>query len=91
MIKPHPMLNSQRHRINSEAMVIENQSESNYLQSDQKLNLTQARKLLRVSPNKMSQLVRTGALPYTQDPLDERVKLVNKRDVEALLKKRVES
>jgi hypothetical protein len=85
------MLDSQIQENNSETMVIENQTESNYLQSGQKLNLTQARKLLRVSPNKMSQLVRTGALPYTQDPLDERVKLVNKRDVEALLKRRVES
>jgi len=53
-----------------------------------KMTLTEARRVLRISPNKMTQLVRTGVLPYKQDPLDARVKLVERGDVEALLKER---
>ncbi len=49
-----------------------------------KINLSQARKILGVSPNKMSKLVNDGTLPYEQDPLDQRVKLVLLKDVENL-------
>ena len=49
-----------------------------------KINLTQARKILGVSPNKMSKLVSDGTLPYELDPLDQRVKLVLLKDVETL-------
>ena len=49
-----------------------------------KINLTQARKILGVSPNKMSKLISDGTLPYDQDPLDQRVKLVFLKDVENL-------
>jgi hypothetical protein len=49
-----------------------------------KINLTQARKILGVSPNKMSKLVSDGTLVYEQDPLDQRVKLVFLKDVENL-------
>jgi len=49
-----------------------------------KINLTQARKILGVSPNKMSKLVSDGTLAYEQDPLDQRVKLVLLQDVENL-------
>jgi hypothetical protein len=49
-----------------------------------KINLTQARKILGVSPNKMSKLVSDGTLAYKQDPLDQRVKLVFLKDVEDL-------
>jgi hypothetical protein len=49
-----------------------------------KINLSQARKILGVSPNKMSKLVSDGTLPYEQDPLDQRVKLVFVKDVENL-------
>jgi len=49
-----------------------------------KINLTQARKILGVSPNKMSKLVSDGTLAYEQDPLDQRVKLVFLKDVEDL-------
>ena len=49
-----------------------------------KINLTQARKILGVSPNKMSKLVSDGTLAYEQDPLDQRVKLVFLKDVENL-------
>ncbi len=49
-----------------------------------KINLSQARKILGVSPNKMSKLVSDGTLPYEHDPLDQRVKLVLLKDVENL-------
>ncbi len=52
--------------------------------SVKKINLTQARKILGVSPNKMSKLISDGTLAYEQDPLDQRVKLVFLRDVENL-------
>jgi hypothetical protein len=52
--------------------------------SVKKINLTQARKILGVSPNKMSKLISDGTLAYEQDPLDQRVKLVVLKDVENL-------
>jgi hypothetical protein len=52
--------------------------------SVKKINLTQARKILGVSPNKMSKLISDGTLTYEQDPLDQRVKLVFLKDVENL-------
>lgn len=52
--------------------------------SVRKINLTQARKILGVSPNKMSKLISDGTLAYEQDPLDQRVKLVFLKDVENL-------
>ena len=52
--------------------------------SAKKINLTQARKILGVSPNKMSKLISDGTLAYEQDPLDQRVKLVFLKDVENL-------
>jgi len=48
------------------------------------INLTEARKILGVSPNKMSKLVTDGTLHYEVDPLDQRVKLVPRADVERL-------
>jgi hypothetical protein len=48
------------------------------------INLTEARKILGVSPNKMSKLVTDGTLHYEVDPLDQRVKLVPRADVEKL-------
>jgi hypothetical protein len=49
-----------------------------------KINLTQARRILGVSPNKMSKLIADGTIPYELDPLDQRVKLVALGDVEKL-------
>jgi hypothetical protein len=58
---------------------------SNHSADDSKMiNLTQARKILGVSPNKMSKLVTGGTLSYELDPLDQRVKLVLLKDVERL-------
>jgi len=52
--------------------------------NSKKINLTQARKILGVSPNKMSKLVNDGTLAHELDPLDQRVKLVLLKDVERL-------
>jgi hypothetical protein len=58
---------------------------SNHTANDSKMiNLTEARKILGVSPNKMSKLVTDGTLHYELDPLDQRVKLVPRKDVERL-------
>jgi hypothetical protein len=58
---------------------------SNHAADDSKrINLTEARKILGVSPNKMSKLVTDGTLHYELDPLDQRVKLVFLKDVEKL-------
>jgi hypothetical protein len=43
--------------------------------------------MLGISANKMASLISSGALPYEQDPLDHRVKLVNSKDVEELMRK----
>jgi hypothetical protein len=57
---------------------------SNHTDDSRKINLTEARKILGVSPNKMSKLVTDGTLRYELDPLDQRVKLVFLKDVEKL-------
>ena len=57
---------------------------SNHTDDSRKINLTEARKILGVSPNKMSKLVTDGTLHYELDPLDQRVKLVFLKDVEKL-------
>ena len=52
------------------------------------MNATEARKILGISANKMAALISSGALPYEQDPLDHRVKLISRKDVENLMRKR---
>jgi hypothetical protein len=59
------------------------------MQSDSELiTVTEARKILGISANKMSALISSGTLPYEQDPLDHRVKLLRRSDVEGLMRKR---
>jgi hypothetical protein len=59
------------------------------MQSDSELiTVTEARKILGISANKMSALISSGTLPYEQDPLDHRVKLLRRTDVEGLVRKR---
>ena len=59
------------------------------LPSDSELvTVTEARKILGISANKMSALISSGTLPYEQDPLDHRVKLVKRGDVISLMRKR---
>ena len=49
------------------------------------LTATQARDLLGVSQGKMTALIREGQLPTYPDPLNKRIKLIKKSDVDALL------
>lgn len=51
---------------------------------DDLIKVTAARKLLCVSPMKMAQLIKDGFLRTFDNPLDKRVKLVSRADVEAL-------
>jgi hypothetical protein len=46
--------------------------------------VARARKLLEVSPTKMSQLLKEGYIRYFPDLLDKRVKLVSEREVLSL-------
>lgn len=55
------------------------------------ITVTEARRLLGISANKMSALIGSGTLPYEQDPLDRRVKLVKRSDVKGLMLKRNQS
>jgi hypothetical protein len=48
------------------------------------ITATQARKLLGVSPLKMTKLLKDGALRLFSDPLDERKKLVSRAEVLSL-------
>ncbi|MBD0373873.1 MAG: hypothetical protein ICV60_23880 [Pyrinomonadaceae bacterium] len=52
---------------------------------------TEARKLLGISPFKMSKLIKQGIVRTYQDPLDDRVKLVSKSAVLALVQRRAEA
>ena len=49
---------------------------------------TEARKLLGVSPLKMRELLKSGALRHYPNPLDRRVKFVSKAEVLSLKPKR---
>lgn len=55
------------------------------------VTVAEARQILGISANKMSALIGSGALPYEQDPLDRRVKLVKRIEVEGLMRKRTQS
>jgi excisionase family DNA binding protein len=48
------------------------------------ISTAEARKILGVSHDKMSRLLRTGALKHYRDVRDLRLKLVSREDVEAL-------
>ena len=52
------------------------------------ITVSEARRILGISANKMSALIGSGTLPYEQDPLDRRVKLVKRSDVENLMRNR---
>jgi hypothetical protein len=67
-------------------LMSDNGSSNPMADDSKKINLTEARKILGVSPNKMSKLVTDGTLQYELDPLDQRVKLVLLREVERLKK-----
>ncbi len=48
---------------------------------------TEAVRLLDVSKTKMAKLLRSGEIPYIQDPRNERAKLVKRSDIDAWLAK----
>jgi excisionase family DNA binding protein len=50
----------------------------------EKMKLSQARKYLGVSVPKMSMLVRSGVLKFEKSPLDGRLRLVKRSDLEEL-------
>jgi hypothetical protein len=49
-----------------------------------KMRMSLAHKFLGVSHAKLTSLVQTGVIPHEKDPLDHRVKLVRKSDLERL-------
>lgn len=49
------------------------------------IKVTAARKLMGVSPMKMAQLIKDGFLRTFDNPLDRRVKLVSRAEVDSLL------
>lgn len=55
------------------------------------IKTTQAQSILGVSATKMAQLLKTGQLQYWTRPLDARVKLVSRAQVEALKNRIVEA
>jgi DNA-binding MarR family transcriptional regulator len=52
---------------------------------DDLIKVTAARKLMGVSPMKMAQLIKDGFLRTYDNPLDRRVKLVSRAEVDSLL------
>ena len=48
---------------------------------------TEARELLGVSKGKMTAMIRNGEIPVYPDPVDKRVKLIKRADVDAWLAK----
>ena len=52
------------------------------------MKLSEARKFLGVSIPKMTALVRSGRIAVEEDPLDGRVRLVKRSDLEELLRRR---
>lgn len=55
------------------------------------ITATTARKLLGVSPLKMTKLLKEGVIRHFPDPLDERKKLVSKNEVLSLKMPRAEA
>lgn len=52
------------------------------------MKLSLALKFLGVSHAKMTSLIHNGVIPHEPDPLDHRVKLVRRSDLEKLLGRR---
>jgi sulfur carrier protein ThiS len=50
----------------------------------ERMKLSLAHKFLGVSHAKLTSLVNTGVIPHERDPLDHRVKLVRRSDLEKL-------
>ncbi|MFL6284622.1 MAG: hypothetical protein ACJ74Q_15860 [Pyrinomonadaceae bacterium] len=57
----------------------------------EKMKLSKARLFLGISMSKMTLLISKGIIKYEQDPLDQRVKLVKRSDLEELQRQRTGS
>lgn len=55
-----------------------------------KMKVSQAAKFLGISSSTMSNMIGSGKIKYEPDPLDNRVKLVKRLDLEELLRKRTQ-
>jgi predicted site-specific integrase-resolvase len=55
-----------------------------------KMKVSQAAKFLGISSSTMSNMIGSGKIKYEPDPLDNRVKLVRRVDLEDLLRKRTQ-
>lgn len=62
-------------------------SGSNVAGRPERMSVLEARKLLGVSASKMTELL-SSVLAWESDPLDRRVKLIRRADLEALLDRR---
>lgn len=56
----------------------------------EKMKLSEARRFLGVSFSKMTTLVGSGRITVEDDPLDRRVRLVRRSDLEKLLRNRTQ-
>ena len=56
-------------------------------QPDRLMTTGEAREYLNISRAKMAKLIRDGVLKTEDDPLDERIKLIRKSDLDALRKR----
>jgi hypothetical protein len=63
------------------------QANSRGVKWPERMSVLEARKFLGVSANKMTELLSSG-LAWESDPLDRRVKLIRRADLEALLGRR---
>jgi len=55
------------------------------------MTVGEAREYLRVSKNKMAELIHEGVLVTERDPLDKRIRLVRRADVEQLAERSAKS
>jgi hypothetical protein len=56
-------------------------------EGDEYIIAEEARQILGVGVNRMAQLLKDGVLPFERSPLDRRIKLIKRSDVEELAKK----
>jgi predicted site-specific integrase-resolvase len=56
-----------------------------------KMKLSLAAKFLGISSSTLSNMINSGRIKYENDPLDNRVKLVKRTDLQALLRKRTKT
>ena len=57
------------------------------MQADDLLTTAQVRQMLGISKKKMAALIASGELHTQSDPLDKRIKLIHRSEVDALLER----